>query len=97
MPKNTNDNFKIYQIISNFDKKYKDMRGRPKGSRDKDKPFTGTKQYHLRVDTDVEAYLYSRPSIIRYLNELIRQDMKRAIESGEYVVPVEKEDICGLC
>lgn len=59
-------------------------KGRPKGSKNKIKSVCGAKQYHLRVDTDVEKFLYSQEQIVRYLNDLIRKDMQRAIEAGEY-------------
>ena len=61
-------------------------KGRPKGSKNKIKSVCGTKQYHLRVDTDVEKFLYSQEQIVRYLNDLIRKDMQRAIEAGEYCI-----------
>lgn len=65
-------------------------RGRPKGSKNKKTPNRGDKQYHLRVDIDVEDFLYSQSEIVRYLNDLIRKDMHRQISEGLYLPKTEE-------
>ena len=93
LPNNISVYIDIPNKLNNFERKIVYMgRGRIKGTKDKDKPFTGTKQYHLRVDTDVEKFLYSQKQIVRYLNDLIRKDMYRAIETGEYCIEGQSND-----
>lgn len=68
-------------------------KGRPKGSKNKiAKEKDMRERTTLRIDLDIDSFLRSKPTMGVYINELIRQDMKRAIENGEYIVePVNKE------
>ena len=62
---------------------------RPKGAKNKIQRIKKSKHYYLRVEEDLEKFLWSHEELVSYLNGLIRKDKQRAIECGEYL---ENED-----